>query len=95
MMKSGSVIKLLRTADGMSQTALAQELCIARTYLSQVENNRVEPGMQLLRAVSEKFQVPLPLLVIDEQCAGQEIFAELRKLLSDVLSARIALRGVR
>jgi transcriptional regulator with XRE-family HTH domain len=89
-MNTGSIVKLLRTADGVSQTALAVELGVARTYLSQIENNKVQPGMTFLRAVSKKFGVPVSLLLIDKDDPDQEIFRELQKLLGAVLSVRMA-----
>jgi len=90
-MKAGSLIKLLRTAEGVSQTSLAADLGVARTYLSQVENNKVKPGLGLLKAASEKFAIPLSLLVIDYSNEEGEIFQELQRLLCAVLSSRIAL----
>jgi transcriptional regulator with XRE-family HTH domain len=91
-MKAGSIIRLLRTADGISQTALAMELGIARTYLSQVENGKVEPGLPLLRAISRRFEIPISLLVIEDTDENPDIIRELQKLLGNLLSARIALK---
>lgn len=88
-MKTGSLIKLLRTADGVSQTSLASELGVARSYLSQIENNRVEPGLNLLKAISDKFGIHLSLLVLGQTKEDGEIYQELRRLLDIVLSARI------
>ncbi|MCK5127882.1 MAG: helix-turn-helix transcriptional regulator [candidate division Zixibacteria bacterium] len=90
-MKTGSILKLLRAADGISQTALAEELGVARTYLSQIENNKVQPGLQLLRNISRRFDLPLSLLVIDPIDEDKEIFLELQNLLGNVLSARLKL----
>ena len=91
-MKTGSLVKLLRTADGVSQTELAVQLGIARTYLSQVENNRVEPGMPFLKSVSRRFSVPVSLLVIEHTEQDGEIISELQRLLGHLLSARLALK---
>ncbi len=71
---------------------LAEELGVARTYLSQIENNKIEPGMNLLKSVSRQFDIPLSLLVISHSTENQEIFVELRKLLADLLSAKLALK---
>ena len=90
-MKTGSIIKILRTADGISQTGLAADLGFARTYLSQVENNKVEPGLSFLKAVSRRFGIPLSLLVINHSEQDQEVFLVLQKLLGNLLSARLVL----
>jgi len=92
-MKSGSIVKLLRATDGLSQTDLAKDLGIARTYLSQIENEKVEPGLTFLKAVSKKFSIPLSLLVLEDSDENHEIFGELQNLLGRLLSARIAIRG--
>jgi transcriptional regulator with XRE-family HTH domain len=91
-MKTGSIIKLLRTAEGISQTALASELGIARTYLSQIENNKVGPGLPLLRLLSTKFEIPISLLMIDDDGRNPDIFRELHNLLGELISARIMIR---
>jgi transcriptional regulator with XRE-family HTH domain len=91
-MQVGTIIRLLRTTEGVSQTTLAEELGVARTYLSQVENNKVEPGLTLLKSVSQQFDIPLSLLVISHCNENQEIFVELRRLLGELLSARLVLK---
>jgi transcriptional regulator with XRE-family HTH domain len=91
-MSIGILIKLLRTAEGLSQTTLASELGVARTYLSRIENDKIEPGLSFLKAVSRRFNVPLSLLFIGYSKDNKEIFGELQKLLGHVLSAQIALK---
>lgn len=93
-MVAGSIIRLLRIADGKSQTDFAQELRVTRTYLSQVENDRKQPSLAFLRVASERLRVPLVLLVaegnLDTETAG--ILDELRKILANILAARVAER---
>lgn len=94
-MTTGSVIRLLRTAEGKSQTDFAGEVGITRAYLSQVENNRRQPSLAFLRIVSDRLQIPLALLVVneDEGRGTREVLRELRAILADVLSARLAARS--
>ena len=88
-MTTGLIIKLLRTADSLSQTELARRLGVTRAYLSQVENSKKQPGLLLLRDVSRVFQIPMALLVVDEgEGAG---FKEMREILGSLLSARLSL----
>jgi len=91
-MTTGTIIKLLRTADGQSQTDFAEELGVSRTYLSQVENDRKQPSLAFLRTVSERLAIPLALLLADDSPGSQsnDVLAELRAILANVLSARFA-----
>ena len=91
-MRSGQVIKLIRMIDGISQRVLAKRLDVTPSYLCQIENGRKRPSMNLLRAFSRKFRVPLPLLVLDEEGTGgnDKVFEEIKRLLSDLVAARTA-----
>jgi transcriptional regulator with XRE-family HTH domain len=88
-MNSGTIIKLLRTAEDTSQLALAERLGVSRAYLSQVENNRKQPSLLFLKEVSKTFGVPLALLVTGENDLDSEVYNELRKILSGILTAKL------
>lgn len=90
-MKSGRIIKLFRTTEGLSQIALAESLGVSRTYLSQVENERKQPSMTFLNKVSEIFNVPLPLLLVGEGTSDPQVFNELSILLRDFLAVKLKL----
>jgi transcriptional regulator with XRE-family HTH domain len=89
-MKAGSIIKLLRTVNGISQDELAGQLGVTRGYLSQVENGR-EPSLAFLRDVSREFEIPVALLLVEEGEQDSEILKELRRLLAELLTARVTL----
>ncbi len=88
-MNSGTIIKLLRTAEDTSQLTLAERLGVSRAYLSQVENNRKQPGLLFLKEVSKTFDVPLALLLSGENDLDSEVYNELRKILGDILTAKL------
>ncbi len=88
-MNSGTIIKLLRTAEDTSQLTLAERLGVSRAYLSQVENNRKQPSLLFLKEVSKTFDIPLALLVTGENDLDSEVYNELRKILSDILTAKL------
>ena len=88
-MRAGKIVRLLRISQDQSQTDLALELGIARTYLSQVESGKIRPGLGFLTTVSKKFRIPLPLLVLDPNTGDHKIFAELRTILEAILAERI------
>lgn len=89
-MEAGRIIKLLRVAEQVPQEQLAEDLGVTRAYLSQVENGR-EPSLAFLKNVSERFSVPLPLLVISDHDANCEITSALRSLVEKLLLAKINL----
>ncbi len=91
-MKTGHIIKLIRTADGLGQGDLAEKLNISRTYLCQIENGRKQPSLSFLKQFSCQFSIPLPLLVADEQIQNEndEIFSELREIFVKVLASRVS-----
>ena len=90
-MYTGSIIKLLRTAGGLSQGNLAKELQVSRAYLCQVEKGRRDPSLVFLRTVSRALKVPLILLLADTEGVGGDdrIGQELRSLLGDLLTAKV------
>lgn len=49
----------LRTRAGMSQTAVAQELGVLQSYLSDVERGRRELNTDIAAALARLYQVPL------------------------------------
>jgi transcriptional regulator with XRE-family HTH domain len=89
-MNTGKIIKLIRVADGLGQGELAQKLNISRTYLCQIENGRKQPSLSFLKHFSQRFSIPLPLLVLGEQIQDEnnEIFHELREIFVKILTLR-------
>lgn len=94
-MTTGATIKLLRTAEGISQTHLAERLGISRSYLCQVEKGAREPSLALTKRTAEDLGVPLPLLVADDTETNPELSDELRRLFADFLSTKVKTAGKR
>ncbi|MCP4991149.1 MAG: helix-turn-helix transcriptional regulator [Colwellia sp.] len=88
-MNSGTIIKLLRTAEGISQVDLSEKIGVTRAYLSQVENNHKQPGLSFLKEVSKTFGIPLVLLLADEEYSNSEVYNELKNILGDILAAKL------
>ena len=65
-MWTGRLIKILRIAHGISQKELASRLKVSRPYLSQVENNRKQPGLKFLRNAVKLFNVDTALFFLPE-----------------------------
>jgi transcriptional regulator with XRE-family HTH domain len=60
----GRALKLVRSFHDISQSDLASELNISRSYLSEVESGKKTPSMDLLTEYAKHFSVPLSSLVI-------------------------------
>jgi transcriptional regulator with XRE-family HTH domain len=55
----GHVIKILRTAAGIKQKALAGKAGIKPNYLSMIESGKREPSLNLLRSIAKALNVPV------------------------------------
>lgn len=61
-MNLGLVIKNIRKQKGQTQNEFAALCGITQTYLSQIESNLKEPTLSTLKSISEKLNMPLPIL---------------------------------
>jgi transcriptional regulator with XRE-family HTH domain len=61
-MDLGNVIKNIRKNKKQTQEEFALLCGISQTYLSQIENNSKEPNLSTLKSISEKLNIPLPIL---------------------------------
>lgn len=61
-MNLGDAIKTQRKRLSLSQGELAEAMGITQAYLSQIEKNKKEPNLSTLKLLSEKLDIPLPVL---------------------------------
>ena len=94
-MTPGMTIKLLRHAQELTQGDLARELDVTRPYLSQVERGRKTPSLAFLRRAAETLRVPVALLVTNPDEPESEVFGELRRILADLLEAKMSATGLK
>ncbi|MCX6645719.1 MAG: helix-turn-helix transcriptional regulator [bacterium] len=85
----GKLINYMRKVEELSQAKLALELGVSRTYLSQVENGHKEPSLPLLKKIASFFQIPIAVLLADENKGDDEMMAHLKKMLGEVLVIRL------
>lgn len=71
-MKLGTAIRNLRKAKGMKQAEFASRVGLSQSYLSQVEGNKKEPSVEVLKKVSDLAGVPLPVLLWDS-LTGEDV----------------------
>jgi transcriptional regulator with XRE-family HTH domain len=63
-MTLGNALKLIRTARGVKQRELAEQVGVSPNFLSMLEADRREPSLQLLRKLANKLQVPAGLFLM-------------------------------
>ena len=85
-LSTGAVVARLRKIHGLSQTKLAGKLGVTRQYLCQIENGK-EPGMEFLRSVSQWFEIPIAVLLLDSHGFEDDITRQFRKVFDLVLKA--------
>lgn len=61
-MNLGGTIKKIRKEKKIKQNTLAENCGITATYLSQIENNKKEPGVTLMKNICNELDISTPLL---------------------------------
>lgn len=69
-MTLGNAIKLIRTAKGLKQLALAKKLDVSPNYISLVEKDKREPSLSFLRKLAYELQVPVGLFFLWQETSG-------------------------
>jgi transcriptional regulator with XRE-family HTH domain len=57
-------LKTLRQYHRLSQSQLADQLRISRSYLNEIERKRKEPSLEILTKYAERFDIPLSSLML-------------------------------
>lgn len=69
-------LRLLRSYHGMSQTELAVQLKVSRSYLCEIEAGRKQPSLDLLRAYADYFRTPLSAILLFSESVESGPMAE-------------------
>ena len=80
----GKVIRIVRSAYGLTGTEFARQIGVSRVWLSQVENGRKSPGIKLIRKAALELKMPMPLLFIYE-CSDEDLRSVLEMQLMQLL----------
>jgi len=74
-MRIGEAIRKIRKIKGIKQRDLAMMCEISQTYLSQIENNKKTPSIDILDKIGLKLGIPIPVILflsINEQDIAHE-----------------------
>lgn len=88
-MTPGAIIKVLRTAEGMSQGDLARKAGVTQAYMSQLESDRRQPSVDTARSLANALGVPLAFLMLDDIDKGRAGFDSLRGVLGSIILDRM------
>jgi len=83
-MSVGKTIKLLRVSSGLKQKELAAKVRVTPNYLSLVENNKREPSMSFLRALSKELDLPMGLFLWDTSKTVSAFNTEQKKIYEEI-----------
>jgi len=59
----GRRLQRLRKQKDMKQIDLSVHAGMGRTYISKLENGKIEPGLRALKTLADSFDIPLSQLV--------------------------------
>ena len=65
-------LKKLRLFHGLKQNELSQQLNISSSYLSEIENGKKSPSIELLNDYSKIFDIPVSSLIYFSEQLGNE-----------------------
>lgn len=60
----GDILKRTRTIYGYKASELSELLGISKSYLSEIENNKKQPSLELLKKYSEIYDMKLSSLIL-------------------------------
>lgn len=62
-MNLGQGIRRARKKSNLNQNRFSKVIGISQTFLSQIENNKKTPSVDVLNRIAEYFKCPLPILL--------------------------------
>ncbi|WP_188624267.1 helix-turn-helix domain-containing protein [Caldalkalibacillus thermarum] len=65
-----NLVKKARLNKGLTQVQLAHKAKIAQAYLSEIENNKVEPSIRVYRKLAKALGVSVSELLEDDEQAS-------------------------
>lgn len=76
-------LKTIRQYHRLSQSDLAEQINISRSYLNEIERKKKEPSLEVLKKYSERFEVPLSSLMLFAEQGGSTTFDRARVFVAD------------
>jgi transcriptional regulator with XRE-family HTH domain len=89
-------IRSMRLRNGLSQRQLAGRMCVPRTYVSKIENEKATPTLSSLERLAKALEVTVPDLLSGGERNRQEEISELIQdpFIAEMLPFISALNGM-
>lgn len=94
MMTLGFAVRRLRVAAGFSQKQFAERLDVSQSYLSQIEGDRREPTIQLVRKMAGELGVPAVILFAAALSLPSSLGVDQQRQLESVLKDLVEAAGM-
>ncbi|GAA4780938.1 hypothetical protein GCM10023219_31330 [Stakelama sediminis] len=76
-------LKTIRQYHRLSQSDLAEQIGISRSYLNEIERDRKEPSLDILGRYAKRFDVPLSSIMLFAEQSDQSGFDKARVYFAD------------
>ncbi|WP_347303599.1 helix-turn-helix transcriptional regulator [Croceibacterium sp. TMG7-5b_MA50] len=76
-------LKTMRQYHRLSQAEMADQIGISRSYLNEIERDKKEPSLDILRRYAERFEVPLSSLMLFAERSNELRFDKARIFVAD------------
>lgn len=76
-------LKTLRQYHRLSQSDLAEQLKISRSYLNEIEKGKKTPSLEVLTKYAERFDIPLSSLMLFAEQSNNTKFDKTRVFFAD------------
>lgn len=76
-------LKTIRQYHRLSQSEMAEQIGISRSYLNEIERDKKEPSLEILRKYAERFEVPLSSLMLFAERAHSSTYDKARVFVAD------------
>lgn len=76
-------LKTVRQYHRLSQSDLAEQLQISRSYLNEIERGKKEPSLEVLSKYASRFDVPLSSLMLFAERTQDKSYDKARVFLAD------------
>ncbi|RED16835.1 helix-turn-helix domain-containing protein [Parasphingopyxis lamellibrachiae] len=79
----GRALKLIRQYHRLSQIELADQLDVSPSYLNEIEREKKEPSLDVLKRYARRFDIPLSSLVLFAERSDQSAKEGARSFIAD------------
>lgn len=76
-------LKTIRQYHRLSQSNLAEQIHLSRSYLNEIERGKKEPSLDVLKKYADRFDVPMSSLMLFAEQGADTTFNKTRIFVAD------------